>query len=337
MFESVIKPHCSSLVSVAIPAYNHESYVQDSIMSILEQDYQNIELLVIDDGSSDGTWDKIQEMHEDCRKRFSRVVMYRRPNKGRAATFNELLFLARGEYFFIVASDDMAKPQTITRLSSFLEMHHEYVMAVGDNDIIDENNNRVFWDSGQNNVLDMRKAKYRTFGELLSSKRSDVSFLSDDFGSYASLLKGNYIPNGYLVRRSALVKFGGYTDKAPLEDVYQHLQLAKQGKIKFIDDVLFSYRWHSVNTVKSGCYMERIAKKTFIYEDKLVHRQADQSLKDIFELSTTRSSHWLIDLRPILGIVKIKCLFYKKINIILLGMQLQFFIGTLNGKKKYFW
>ena len=47
-----------SLVSVIISAYNHENYVQDTIKSIINQTYQNIELLVIDDGSTDSTWQK---------------------------------------------------------------------------------------------------------------------------------------------------------------------------------------------------------------------------------------------------------------------------------------
>ena len=50
-----------SLVSVLIPAYNHENYVQDSLQSIINQTYENIELIVIDDGSSDNTWQKIKE------------------------------------------------------------------------------------------------------------------------------------------------------------------------------------------------------------------------------------------------------------------------------------
>ena len=50
------------LVSVIIPAYNHEQYIQESIKSVINQTYQNIELVVIDDGSKDSTWQKICEM-----------------------------------------------------------------------------------------------------------------------------------------------------------------------------------------------------------------------------------------------------------------------------------
>ena len=62
-----------TLVSVIIPAYNHEKYVQETIKSIINQTYQNIELIVIDDGSKDSTWQKILEMKDKCGRRFEKV------------------------------------------------------------------------------------------------------------------------------------------------------------------------------------------------------------------------------------------------------------------------
>ena len=58
------------LVSVIIPAYNHEKYVQETISSIIKQTYQNLELIVIDDGSTDNTWQEINNLKGICEKRF---------------------------------------------------------------------------------------------------------------------------------------------------------------------------------------------------------------------------------------------------------------------------
>ena len=61
------------LVSVIIPAYNHEKYIKKAIESIINQTYENIELIIVDDGSDDFTWNKIQEMKPLCEKRFRRA------------------------------------------------------------------------------------------------------------------------------------------------------------------------------------------------------------------------------------------------------------------------
>ena len=78
------------LVSVLIPAYNHEQYVQLTIRSIIEQTYQNIELIVIDDGSKDSTWEKISELKSECEKRFRRVDFSTQENSGTCKTLNRL-------------------------------------------------------------------------------------------------------------------------------------------------------------------------------------------------------------------------------------------------------
>ncbi|EPK1752121.1 glycosyltransferase family 2 protein, partial [Acinetobacter baumannii] len=93
------------LVSIVIPCYNHVDYVQDCIQSIIDQTYQNIELIIIDDGSKDESVLKINEMLKKCENRFSRFEFRHRPNKGLSATLNEALEWCQGEYFATLASD----------------------------------------------------------------------------------------------------------------------------------------------------------------------------------------------------------------------------------------
>lgn len=71
-----------ALVSVIIPAYNHEQFIQETIGSIIAQTYENIELIVIDDGSKDSTWNKINELKETCEERFTRVHFETQENEG---------------------------------------------------------------------------------------------------------------------------------------------------------------------------------------------------------------------------------------------------------------
>lgn len=257
----------SALVSVIIPAYNHEKYVQDTIESIINQTYQNIELIVIDDGSKDSTWQKIQEMKERCEHRFSRVVFETKQNEGTCKTLNKLLSLIEGDYVYIIASDDIAKSDAIETELSFLEKNSDYALCVGNNQIIDSNGRICYWkDKNKNIIYEKNKGVYSDFIDFVKSGK-DIDFYGNNFGSYGSLFYANYIPNGYLIRKSILKNFK-FTPKAPLEDYYLMLHISKYAKMKFINKILFSYRWHESNTSKRKEYMENITNQTREYEIK---------------------------------------------------------------------
>lgn len=242
------------LISVTTSAYNHERYVEECIRSIMAQTYQNIELLVIDDGSTDGTFAKMQELKPECEKRFVRVVMETRENRGVITTGNELLDLVRGKYIYAIASDDVAKPQAIETLHSFLSENPDYVLAVADDEIIDGNSERIYWGKGRK-VVSEKEALYKTFGDELHLNEPDNKH--PDFSNYADLLKGNYVPNGYLFLKTAFLDIGGYHPNIFLDDWYLHLQLIKKGKYKYIPEILFSYRWHGKNTISSPDFQKK--------------------------------------------------------------------------------
>ena len=234
----------NDLVSVTISAYNHEQYIKECIRSIIAQSYENIELLVIDDGSTDRTFEVLQSLKPECEKRFVKVFFETQKNQGIKVTENKLIDMARGTYIYIIASDDVAKPQSIQRLHDFLSQNPDYVLAVGDNEIIDQNSNRIYWDN-KRNVVAAENAVCRTVGEDLGINDTDK------FGRYETLLRANHVPNGYLIRRQAMIDCGKYDPDSLLEDWYIHLQLIKIGKFKYIPEILFSYRWHDSNTIKS--------------------------------------------------------------------------------------
>ena len=254
------------LISVAISAYNHERYVEETIRSIMAQTYQNIELLVIDDGSNDRTFEILQSLKPECEKRFVRVIIEKHPHSGAGATGNKLIDLAHGKYIYAVASDDVAKPQAVETLHAFLSENPNYVLAVGDNEIIDGTSKRVYW--GKNRItVPESDSLYKTFGDELHLNTPDNKHA--DFGAYANLLKGNHIPNGYLYLCQAMIDAGKYDETILLEDWYMHLQLSKIGKYKYIPEILFSYRWHGKNTISSDAYkvkMPQIYRQIYEHE-----------------------------------------------------------------------
>lgn len=163
----------------------------------------------------------------------------------------------------------MAKPQAIEKEVEFLSQNPQYGLVVGYNEIIDSDNNVCYWDKNKNNIYDINQAVYKTFGELLKQVRHDIDFNSKIFGDYNSLYLGNYIPNGYLLRKEVLNDIH-FVQDAPLEDYYLMLQIAKKYKFKYIDEVLYSYRWHSTNTVKQIKKFFDKTKKTQEYEEKIL-------------------------------------------------------------------
>lgn len=267
-------------VSVIIPAYNHELYVEDTINSIIAQTFKDIELIIVDDGSKDSTMQKINALEKVCRERFVNVHFETKPNEGTCKTFNRLLSLAQGEFVYLIASDDIAKPDAIQKEYDFLSAHPDYVLAVGDNEFINGENLRIGWDDSLNPVP-LETAPYKTFSEKISVDSLGLDFTSEDFGKYTKLLRNNHVPNGYMMRRSALAEVE-FTPEAPLEDLYLMLQLAKKGKFKFFNDILFSYRWHTGNTAAKRTHMLNITWQTYRYEKSLVENGDDDELKKIF-------------------------------------------------------
>lgn len=262
------------LVSVAIAAYNHERFVQETIRSIIAQTYPNIELIVIDDGSPDATWLKILELKSECEKRFARVCMQTQENIGCALTSNKLVSLAKGDYVYSIASDDLAKPYAIEKQVAFLASHNDYGLVVGNNEFIDGEGNRCYWDENCNNVYNEEYAKYKTAVDVLG--KMNPYFNNEKFGSYETLYMNNYIPNGYLVRRELYNIILPFSKEAPLEDWFFMLQLSKYCKFKYIDQVLFSYRWHDNNTIKKSVKIQDYREATREYEEKVLEMLQDE-------------------------------------------------------------
>ena len=106
------------LVSVLVPAFNHQEYIKCCLDSIAESSYLPLEILVIDDGSSDATYARACAWMDDNAHRVKRVTVCRQANQGITRTLNALISLARGEYIALLGSDDVLESDGIAlRLS----------------------------------------------------------------------------------------------------------------------------------------------------------------------------------------------------------------------------
>jgi alpha-1,3-rhamnosyltransferase len=262
------------LVTAVIPVYNHENYVAQSIRSVIDQTYRNVELIVVDDGSKDRSHEVILAMTEEARRRFTRFEYIHQQNMGLSATLNKILAMARGEYFSILASDDAALPEKFSLLVKTLqEKGSRYVAAFGNALLIDGAGDRISLTGDSEPVSHGSEGACDNFLDFYSHGKLrlvDVDYRSDEFGSYSSLVIGNYLPAmSNVVRTQPLREAGGWTPGNIIEDWEMWLKLAKNYRFVYVDEPVALYRWHVSNTIKS---MPKAAKLACL---SLVSREQD--------------------------------------------------------------
>ncbi len=213
------------LVTICIPSFNHVQYVGQAIRSVVEQDYSNIELIVIDDGSSDGSVPVIQEALSKCVDRFTRLEFRFRSNRGLAPTLNEAIQWANGRYFAMLSSDDMLLPSKTRVLVDRLEDNMKLGGAFAGYDQIDGQGRvtrQLLPDAGIWNFSDVLAKRCRLFAPTM------------------------------LLRTDAIRQVGGYWEDIALEDRAMSLKLAKAGyPLMTISTPVALYRWHETNTIKN--------------------------------------------------------------------------------------
>lgn len=306
------------LISVIIPAYNHEKYVQETIRSIMEQSYTPLELIIIDDGSTDSTYDRIAEMEEACRARFVRFERHTQPNQGTCVTINRLLSLAQGEYVALIASDDKYTPTALAELCRALDGREDAALAVGNNLIMDSESRPCYWDERRNIVYDKAAARWQNFTEYLQEKQR-MSFDSPAFGSYEKLLLSNHVPNGYLIRRSIFEKTGSFTKEAPLEDYWLMLQIAKHARMIYVHADTFYYRWHAANTMKQTEKIRAYTAQTLRHEYASVQQSGDERALRAFAQATRKN---ILRLPCLLSLYKEKTPLARTLYLSLLGLRI---------------
>lgn len=262
------------LISVCIPAYNHARYVEATLRSVMAQDWPRLELLVVDDGSKDETWQVLQRLRGECESRFERVEMVTRENRGSCRTQLQLVGMARGDYVAIIASDDQYCPGALAAMMRPMEEDASVGVVVGENVFIDGDGNPCFWDAERNAVRDESQARYRTFNAFLA-EHTGVGGGDAGFGRYEDLVRANHVPNGYLIRKAALDKVVPFNPEAPLEDLWLHLQLSKVTRYRMVPERTFRYRWHAGNTVRQADWMLDYGYQTLKCEEHNVRAMPD--------------------------------------------------------------
>jgi alpha-1,3-rhamnosyltransferase len=219
------------LVSVLIPSYNHSKYITFALDSVVNDDYPNKEIIVLDDGSKDDTV-KIIEAWASNNTKLSKETfrLIARENRGLLKTLNQLIDEAKGEYIVFLASDDALANNSIGWRVNLLQQTGKLV-AIGDSIVIDDNNT-VTHQSFMKDVMHANVEGYKTEEGLMEEL----------------LLRFALSGPCLLVKKELFNIIGKYPEDLYAEDYWFYQQCAAQRFIVFKDEIVSLYRRHEDNT-----------------------------------------------------------------------------------------
>jgi len=215
-FQNNLKP---PLISVIIPAYNAERFIAKTLESVLSQTYQNIEILVVDDGSTDTTAEIVKSFAQKDR----RIILLQQSNAGVAVARNLAIEKSKGEYIAPIDADDIWYPPNLEKQIECLIKSEPTVGVV------------YSWS------VDINEQDLLTGGFYNSTIAGEV---------YQALVYKYFIGNASssLIRRACFEKIGGYNcqlkaeNAQGCEDWELHLRIAEHYQFKVVPEYLVGYR-----------------------------------------------------------------------------------------------
>jgi len=220
------------LVSVIIPVYNHQDFLLKCLESVANETYDNIEILIIDDGSTDDSFQIAQTWSERNADRFARIELHRQENLGVTKTLNRLVQLAKGEFIAVLASDDCLLPGGIEARVNALGRNSDWLAVFGDCVVVDENET-LLHESG-------------VCGFYPGSARK-CALLDRGLIGLELALRWSVPGPVFLMRRQTPEIIGEYDETISVEDKDYYLRLLTRGALGFIDHKVASYRLHGRN------------------------------------------------------------------------------------------
>ena len=244
-------------ISIIIPVFNSDRFIQSSILSVLRQTFSDFELCIIDDGSTDHTLTIVERLQASD----SRIRVLSRPNTGYVIALNELLEIATAPLVARMDADDICLPDRLAHQVAFMDAHRAVVASAGDFDLIDDRD--------------------RLIGR--------VQHPLHDTDIQAALLKGTscLCHPAVIMRREAVLAAGGYRpDRYGAEDLDLWLRLGERGKLANIRQRLLLYRMH-INSVSARHAERQMASARAALQDAYSRRGLPGPVPELRSLRST--------------------------------------------------
>lgn len=236
------------LISVVIPTHNRARYVLEAVNSALSQEFQDLEVVVVDDGSTDDTAEALGRI-DDPRLRY-----VQKPKTNAPDTRNHCIAAARGEWLLWLDSDDRLLPGWLARLGSILEAGTEADVYYGNLEVVDAQGRRL-------NII-----RYEDFAD------KNALLL-------ARLVPGNPLPlGGSLIRKALLEEAGGFdVEFTRAHDYELWTRLAPRARFRHVPFLAVQWRWHDSN-MSSGSVHRDLSFEAKVVQALLTRHP----LKDLF-------------------------------------------------------
>lgn len=221
--------------SVVIPSYNHMAYIGEAINSVLSQSEGDLELIVVDDGSTDDSLEVISGFSD------TRLTILTQPNHGAHAAINRGLRASSGEYLAILNSDDAYHPDRLRKSRDYLEADSQIGLMGSFIEIIDRDNT----------VLGIKHG-YKDF-EPWVIENPQKSFRADS-DLRAALLTENYLAttSNFVFTRYIFEEIGDFRELRYAHDWDFALRVASVARLGLFPEALVRYRVHESNTIREN-------------------------------------------------------------------------------------
>lgn len=249
-----------NFLSIIIPAYNHERYVGAAVESVLNQSFKNLELIVINDGSTDRTGEVVQSYDD------SRITYIYQENQDASNTINRGLHLAKGDFIAILNSDDVYSVNRLERLLDEQEKS-KAICILTDVQPILENGEPILDPLFGWNIWHQKNCNfYAQCGDL-----------------YMAFLKGNLMvtTSNLFLSADAVRQVGDFCSLRYLHD-YDYIfrvMLTFPNRVQYLDEKLLYYRIHGGNTINEAAITGREQDRSVIR--KYMLERAPKELRPI--------------------------------------------------------
>ena len=208
----------SPLVTVVCLCYNHSRYVQEAVESVLNQTYKNVQIIIVDDASTDGSQVVIQKMVESYP---TITFLSLKTNQGNCGAFNRGFELAKGDYVIDLAADDVLLPDRIEAgVAEFTHYDSSYAVNFADGELIDEQGNHL---------------------SFHSDRFSSPSIPQGDI--YKDIISRYFVNSpSLMVRKSVLEELHGYDESLAYEDFDFLIRASREFKFCYTPKVLVKKR-----------------------------------------------------------------------------------------------